>query len=92
MLSLADDTSRLGKESAIAMHLLLQKRDTLYKWFSSRKAIDKEMFKETCQKVQKPLQMPRVFTQSQRSKERSTPWRGGVEDKTSRDGEEGKRQ
>ena len=90
MLSLAEDTSGLVKESAIAMDPLLQKQNTLYKWFSSRQAIDKEKFKEACQKVQKPLQMPRVFTQSQRSEERSTPWRGGVEDKTSRDGEEAK--
>ena len=44
MLSLAEDTSELVKESAIAMHLLLQKQNTLYKWFSSRQAIDKETF------------------------------------------------
>ena len=67
MLSLAENTSGLVKESAIAMDPLLQKQNTLYKWFSSRQAIDKEKFKEACQKVQKPLQMPRVFTQSQRS-------------------------
>ena len=80
MLSLAEDTSGLVKASAIAMHPLLQKQNTLYKWFSSRKAIDKERFKESCQKVQKPLEMPRVFSQSQRNTGRSKPWRGGVED------------
>ena len=73
MLSLAEDTSGLVKESAIAMHPLLQKQNTLHKWLSSRKAIDKEKFKEACQKVQKPSEMPRVFTQSQ-STGRNKPW------------------
>ena len=46
MLSLAEDTSGLVKESAIAMHLLLQKQNTLYKWLISGRGFDKEEFKE----------------------------------------------
>ena len=48
---------------------------------TSGQVFDKEEFKEVCKKVQKPLEMPRVFTQSQRSTGRSKPWQGGVEDK-----------
>ena len=81
MLSLAEDMSELVKESAIAMHPLLQKLSTFYKWLISGQGFDKEEFKEVCKKVQKPSEKSRVSSaQTQRSTGRSTRQYHGVKD------------
>ena len=90
MLSLAEDTSGLVKESAIAMHPLLQKQNTLYKWLS---IVERLLTKKSLRKlVRKSKNHQRCQGYSLNPKAQGGVSHGEVvlKTKTSKDGEEAK--